>query len=177
MKSPAEKTLAWLIKLAPSSAKAWQAASAHAFHGEVSVETTNSLYRFKNGVFISRMRSPSRSFDAPRAMRGLRLLGFLVDEGGFWSLSVRWTEGSHAVMWKPLAEGQDIDETTFTLTSATTSIAMEDPEPSPWALPVRAHEERSRSGVHTRRIARPPSIRALEPPSMTRIHADPPPHR
>ncbi len=85
----------------------------------------------------------------------MRLVGFLADEGGFWSLSPRWRQGSHAVLWKP----DEHDPPSFVLTSASVGFAIEElGEPAP------------RSGVQTRRIARPPSIREPEPPSMTRVH-------
>lgn len=160
MDIPSENPTAWLAKLAPQSAAAWHALGGRAFPGESSIETSNGLYRFRNGVFVSRARRPHRSFDAPKEMRGMRLIGFLADEGGFWSLSPRWREGAHAVLWKPAGA----DATSFILTSPTISIATEEPQPEPWVVKT------SRSGVHARRIARPPSIRELEPPSMTRLH-------
>src|SRR5438105_9883336 len=98
---PSHAPHAWLARLAPQSAAAWHALGGHAFPGESSVETTNGVYRFKNGVFLSRARRPARSFDAPKELRGVRLVGFLADEGGFWSLSPRFREGAHAVLWKP----------------------------------------------------------------------------
>ena len=161
MDIPSENPATWLAKIAPQSAAAWHALGGRAFPGEISLETSNGLYRFRNGVFQSRARRPLRSFDAPKEMRGMRLIGFLADEGGFWSLSPRWREGSHAVLWKP---GDAVDPKSFMLTSPTISIAIEDPQPEPWM------HKTGRSGVHTRRIARPPSIREPEPPSMTRLH-------
>ena len=149
---------AWLARLAPQSAATWHALGSQSFPGESSLETTNGLYRFRNGVFISRARRPSRSFDAPKHLRSVRLIGFLADEGGFWSLSPRFRPSAHAVLWKP----GDCDAKSFVLTSPCVSIVIEDPEPTPWSRP---------SGVQARRpLARPPSIRELEPPSMTRLH-------
>lgn len=158
--SPSE----WLRSIAPCSAATWQAASKRAFRGELSVETAHTLYRFKDGVFVSRLKRPHRSFDAPKAMRGLAILGFLADEGGLWSLSTGFTEGAHAVLWRPATEG---GPASFTITSPCSSIAAEEPEPQPWV----ERERKPTSGVHQRTAAKPPTVRMLEPPSMTRIHA------
>jgi hypothetical protein len=160
----------YLAKLAPMSAAAWHALGAQMFPGELSVQTDNSVYRLKNGVFLGRAQKGARSFDSPQTMRGTRLVGFLHDEGGLWSLSPRWRAGSHAVLWKPGAT----DEESFVLTSPTVELTREEPEPkpiepgpapSPWA--TRAP---SPSGVRIRSTARPPSIRPPLPASMTRIH-------
>lgn len=166
-RSPARTFLA---TLAPMSASAWHALGAQTFPGELSVATDNSVYRFKNGVFLGRAKKGGRSFDYPASMRGTRLVGFLYDEGGLWSLSPRWRAGAHAVLWKPGAT----DEESFILTSPTQALALEEPEPrpaqpeptpSPWA--ARGPAE---SGVRIRPIAQPPSIRPPVPASMTRIH-------
>lgn len=163
----------FLAKLAPQSATAWLALGAKAFPGELSIATDNSVYRFKNGIFLSRAKKPSRSFECPREMRGLRLVGFFHDEGGLWSFSSRWREGSHAVMWKPSAT--EAEAPTFILTSATASFTLEEPEPKPadpepTPTPWIGARKTSGSGVMIRRIARPPSFRDPLPPSMTRIH-------
>ena len=142
----------FLATLAPQSAAAWHALGARLFPNELSIQTDNSTYRFKNGVFVSRAQKPARSFDCPKEMRGLRLVGFLHDEGGLWSLSPRWRFGSHAALWRP----GPTDAASFILTSATTEFTLEEV-----------------SGVMIRRIARPPSIRHPLPPSMTRIHNAP----
>ncbi|HEY8073733.1 MAG TPA: hypothetical protein VIF62_06485 [Labilithrix sp.] len=157
---PSDTPHAWLARLAQQSAAAWHALGSQSFPGESSVETANGVYRFRNGVFLSRARRPSRSFDAPKELRGVRLIGFLADEGGFWSLSPRFREGAHCVLWKPDPAGE-CDPRSFVLTSPCLSIATDDPEPMPWSRP---------SGVRTRHIARPPTYREPEPPSMTRLH-------
>ena len=158
----------FLAKIGPQSAAVWHALGAQTFPGELSVATDNSIYRFKNGVFLSRAKKPARSFDCPRTMRALRLVGFLHDEGGLWSLSPRWREGAHAVLWKP----GSTDAASFILTSPTSSFTIDEPEqkpvhpePSPWLARPQPH-----SGVMIRRVARPPSIRLPLPASMTRIH-------
>lgn len=150
-----EPVTAYLVKLAMRSAAAWHALGPRVFPGELSVETANSTYRFKDGVFLGRVRRPARWFDAPRAMRGLRLVGFLADEGGLYSLSPRWRAGAHAVLWKP---GETTDERAFTLTSPVVDVAAEEPEPKPTPWVDRPPP------------SEPPSFRRLSPPSMTRLH-------
>jgi len=168
--SSLDTPISFLAKIGPHSAAVWHALGAQTFPGELSVATDNSIYRFKNGVFLSRAKKAERSFDCPKAMRALRLIGFLHHEGGLWSLSPRWRDGAHAVMWKP----GSTDASSFILTSPTSSFTIDEPEPkpgnpeptpSPWLARPPAH-----SGVMIRRTARPPSIRLLMPPSMTRIH-------
>jgi hypothetical protein len=163
------KTL--LAKLAPMSAASWHALGAEIFPGELSIATDNSVYRFKNGIFLSRAQKNTRSFDCPKSMRGLRLIGLLHDEGGLWSLSPRWRAGAHAVLWKP----DETDEESFVLTSPTNDFTLEEPEPRPWDPEPKptpwALRPPTQSGVRIRQIARPPSFRRPLPPSMTRIHS------
>jgi hypothetical protein len=153
MDSPAENPATWLARQAPKSAAAWHALAGRTFRGEASVETTNGVYRFRNGVFVSRLKKPLRSFEAPKEMLGLRLIGFLAAEVGSFSLSPRWRHGTHCVLWRP-GTG---DPKSFMLTSPCLSYATD-------------ASESSHSGVQARRLVRPPSIREPEPPSMTRLH-------
>ena len=78
----------------------WHALGAQTYPGELSVATDDGVYRFVNGVFRGRARAQeaARSFDLPKTMRGLRLVGFLFDEGGMWSLSPRWRAGALAAV-------------------------------------------------------------------------------
>lgn len=115
----------FLAKLAPMQAQGWHALGARIFPGEVSLATANTVYRFEDGVFRGRARKGARSFESPRALRELRLIGFLHDEGGMWSLSPRWREGSHAVLWRPDAT----DEQSFLLTSPTREFTLEEAAP------------------------------------------------
>ena len=172
MSSPADHT-ELLSRLAADSrcAAAWRALGARMFPGELSVATGDSVYRFESGVFRGRAVIGARSFDSPRAMRAMRLIGFLHDEGGLVSLSTRWREGARAVLWKPDAIGAE----SFFVSPPTTEMTLDEPEPkpvspeptpTPWAARPPAH-----SAVKVRRIARPPSIRRPLPPSMTRIHS------
>lgn len=160
----------FLAELAPWSASGWRSLGARVFPGELSVATGNSVYRFRDGVFISRAKKPARSFEAPKEMRRMRLVGFLIaEEGGQWSLSPEWSAGSHAVLWTPGGLAAE----SFILTSATASFTLDEPDPKPQPFPEPepwlAHRA-PHSGVMQRRIARPPSFRAPLPPSMTRLH-------
>lgn len=137
----------FLAKLAPMSAAGWHALGAQIFPGELSLATANTVYRFKNGVFQGRARKNARTFECPKAMRALRLIGFLHDEGGLWSLSPRWREGAHAVLWQP----GETDEQSFLLTSPTRELTV---------------EERAPKAARSVNIA----IRRPLPASTTRIH-------
>jgi len=147
-----------LVKLARHSAATWNAMASEAFRGEAKFETANTIYRFIDGVFASSAQKPSRSFDYPSALRGIRLIGFLAYENGLWSLSPRWTEGSLGVFWKT----GGIDERSFIVTSATVSFSLEAPKPEPKKM-------LSISGVVRRAESRPPTLRRPAPPSMTRL--------
>lgn len=160
----------FLAKLAPMSAAGWHALGAQMFPGELSIATDNSVYRLHNGVFLGRAKKGARSFEYVATMRGTRLVGFLHDEGGLWSLSPRWRAGSHAVLWKPGAT----DEESFVLTSPIVELTIDEPEPkpvqpgpapSPWLA-----EAPSQSGVRIRRMAPTLGIRRPDASSMTRIH-------
>lgn len=175
MSSLAEVTLStphsFLAELAPMAASGWHALGAQTYPGELSVATDNGVYRFVNGVFRGRARKAARSFESPKGMRGLRLIGFLFDEGGMWSLSPRWQAGAHAVLWM---DGQT-DAEAFVLTSPTNDFTIDEPdprpsEPGPKPTPWATARASSPSGVKLRRGARPPSIRRPLPASMTRIH-------
>lgn len=164
----------FLAKIAARSAATWHALGAQSFPGELSLATGNSVYRFKNGVFLSRAKKAARSFECPKAMRAMRLIGFLKDENGMWSLSPRWREGAHAVLWKP----GSTDAASFILTSAVASFTIEEPDPKPLRpepspSPWTSRKAPTQSGVMIRHTARPPSFRRPLPPSMTRIHLAP----
>lgn len=169
---PADPPNAFLAQIAAQSAATWHAVGARMFRGEATIETGNRVYRFRDGVFVCRTAGPERSYESPASMTGMRLIGFLAQEGGMWSLSTRWKQGAHAVLWRPCAPGEAIDPKSFLLTSATASFTVEDPDPQP--QPWLGRTQGSQSGVRARRPARPPSIVRPAPPSMTRLHAGPP---
>jgi hypothetical protein len=155
----------FLVKIAMRSAEAWHALGDRVFAGELSLETANRTYRFTNGVFLGRSHRLARRFDVPASMRGMRLIGFLADEGGLYSLSPRWRVGSHGVLWRPEKPGVAIDARSFVLTSPTIAMAAERPEPKPepWSQSPDAARGRSIS-------PRPPSVH-LAAASVTRLHA------
>jgi len=166
--------LRFLSQLATSSVDAWKTLGETAYPGELTIATDNSVYRFRSGVFVSRAKKPARFFDAPKAMRGLALIGFLHEDDAedLWTLSAAWRPGSHAVLWRV----GGTDAASFVLTSPTASFALDEPEPkpdpdfNPWSM----RRSPSHSGVLVmnapRRTARPPSFRMPLPPSMTRLH-------
>jgi hypothetical protein len=162
--------LRFLSQMASRSVETWRTLGQSAFPGELSLATDNSVYRFRNGMFVSRAKKPARFFDAPKAMRGMLIVGFLHedDEGDLWTLETEWRLGSHAVLWR--AGGTDA--ASFILTSPTASFTLEEPEPKPQPEPIPwvARRNPSHSGIIQRRIARPPSFRMPLPPSMTRLH-------
>ena len=147
-----------LIKLAKQTAATWQRVRGEAFLGDVTIETGNTLYTFKDGVFSGRAPKPAAgnapAWESPPNMKGVELIGFLADEGGLWSLSPRWRSGALAVI--------TTNEKAFTLTSPTLACTIERPE-----RPLREAPERS--GVFVVPSSRPPTVRRPAPPSMTRI--------
>ena len=147
-----------LMKLARQSAATWSAMAAEAFRGEAKFETANTIYRFIDGVFASSAQKPARSFDYPEALRGVRLIGFLVYENGLWSLSPRWRAGALGVFWRGGA-----DERSFIVTSATVGFSLDAP---PARAPMKSI---TISGVVRKPESRPPTLRRPAPPSMTRI--------
>jgi len=154
-----------LIKLAEQSAATWRRVRGEAFAGETMVETGNTLYRFIDGVFSARAaKSPGGwpAWESPAHLIGVELIGFLADEGGFWSFSPRWREGSLAVI---ATKGK-----TFTLTSPTRACRFERPARSLRKAP-------DRSDVFNVPGSRPLEVRRPAPPSMTRIQLAPAMHR
>lgn len=147
----------FLVKLTPQSAAAWHALVTDLFPGEACLRTANSTYRLVEGVLQSHAKRAAGAQAGASPLLGLHLLGFLVDEGGFCSLSPRWRPGAHAVLWNPDGEG----ERAFILTSLVVAFAL---EPAVPAAPPR-------SGVASK-VSRPSSIalRTL-PASTTRLHA------
>jgi hypothetical protein len=151
----------FLVRLARQSAETWNALAKEAFRGEATFETGNSVYCFKDGTFLRRAKKPERSFEQPTDMMTVRLLGFLGDEGGLWSLSQRWRMGSIALLWKPEAP----EEKSFILTSPTVAFSIE----APALVPRSSRKTPSTSNIYRRGASRPPTLRRPAPPSMTRI--------
>ncbi len=133
-----------------------QCAATRPFRGEASVETANTVYRFKDGAFTSMGRKPARSFEAPRGMLGLVLIGFLSDEGGKRSISPRFRPGTHAILWNPGA----IHASAFVVTSEVVAFSMEDEDPL------------LESGIRRKSSCRPDAVvNRNSPDSMTRLFA------
>jgi len=129
-----------------------------AFEGEVAIETANTLYRFHNGVFTSRARKPTRAYEAPPSLVGIRLVGFLFPQNGLWAFSPQYKKGALAVLWKPGLP----DDKAFVLTTVTISFSIEAaPRPYP-RIPTA-------SDVFRRPPQQAPTFRRPAPPSLTRI--------
>jgi hypothetical protein len=178
-----------LVRLARQSAATWQRIRGQTFRGDTTIETANTLYRFKDGVFAGRAPRLAPvteamdlddtlidpAWESPPGMAGLELIGFLADEEGLWSLSPRWRPGALAVMWRRAdaagssgrPEGKDDG---FTLTSPTLACTIERPREVP--PPNRSIPERS--DVFTVPSRRPPTVRRPAPDSMTRLQPVPP---
>ena len=152
-----------LIKLTNRTAATWASVGNEAFLGAITIETSNAIYQFLDGVFAARAArsfgGQSPEWESPPNMKGAKLIGFLADEGGLWSLSPRWRAGALAVI-SSTAEN-------FTLTSETSSCAIERPEPS-----LRATSPQT-SDVFDVPGSRPPTVRRPAPPSMTRLQPAP----
>lgn len=147
-----------LIKLARQSGATWRSVRGEAFLGETTIETSNALYRFVDGVFAARASRPARgaapAWESPAGMKGTELIGFLADEGGLWSLSPRWRPGAMAVVISRSDR--------FTLTSPTLGCTCVRPRRSLRAIPARSEGLAAPS-------SRPPTLRRPAPPSMTRL--------
>jgi hypothetical protein len=140
-----------IIKLAKHSSAAWRRIRGEAFLGHAVLETSNTLYRFEDGVL--RGRAPKASvkngaipWELPPAMEGLELIGFLGDEGGAWSLSPWWRPGSLAVLW---AHGKSAEEPekpgnmdAFSLTSPTEAFRIDrGSEEASWPMQIPGRSE------------------------------------
>lgn len=152
-----------LIRLARQSAATWRSVRGAAFLGEITIQTGNALYHFKDGVFSGRALKPKNgdlpAWESPPEMQGVELIGFLADESGLWSLSPRWRPGALAVM----SSSKD----GYRLTSATLACTIVRPE-----APLRTAP--AGSDVFDVPGSRPPTVRRPAPPSMTRLQLAPP---
>jgi hypothetical protein len=150
-----DSPIGWLVKIAPHSAAAWQTLGGDAYKGRTNVETSNSVYHFLDGVFLSRATKPHGAIEMARAP-GVRLVGFLTDEGGYWALSARWRRGACAVLWMSKA----FDARAFLVTSATLGCEHEAPQ----------GQRASASRIRRRTASRTAFLHRSSPSSMTRIH-------
>src|SRR5690606_5014284 len=123
------------VKLAPQSVAAWDALRAETFAGEASLHTGNSVYRFRDGVFVSRSAKGSSAPSSPASMSGLRLIGFLVHEDGLWSLSSRYVPGAPAVLVRPEARLEAVDEGSYMVTSAVQDFQHDERDERDEAVP------------------------------------------
>jgi len=114
---------ALLKKLA--SVTVWDESDRDAFTGETSVETRNTIYRFRDGVCFGVTSRGARKADRVSAIVGMRLVGWLVpnEESATTQRLVRtWEPGACAVLFRRCATGED--DGAMALTSATTDFTQ-----------------------------------------------------
>jgi len=170
-----ESPTTFLARIAARSAASWLALGDRLFPGEAIVDTAHRTYVFRNGRFVSRTSKRERSFEAPASMRGLRLIGFVFDDGTGWSLSPRTRFECHAVLWRPgpISTG-GVGSGSFILTSRVLDFSVDEPDSGPAIVrsPFQTIPPDSYTGVaRARGFNRPPPIVPPSPPSMTRLHA------
>jgi hypothetical protein len=154
----------YLKQLASRSSRSWaQAPLPPALAGETRIETRNTVYRLRDGVCyaVTRHEEAAPARTNPSAFAGMRLVGWLMREDPRGGLSLEWTPGACAVLWRPRGDGEA--HSAVALTSSTlafATVARSVPPP----LPARAM------------TVRPPTPLPPPPPSMTRLHfSDVPP--
>lgn len=101
-----------LARLTDASYSTWISLGEHAYGGDLVLETKNTTYRFQDGVCVDVHSKRSGKRDG---LRGMRLIGWLAQEGGRISLMADPTPGGAAVLW---IEGRR-DPAAFIVTSAT----------------------------------------------------------
>jgi hypothetical protein len=121
--------------------------------GELTVSTRNTMYKFTNGVCTQVHRAGQEG--RPSDFVGMRLAGWLLDEGSAPRVSPTWRPGASAVLLRPGALQDAV-----ALTSPTVQIRRTDYAQMP------AHDPMKSSGI-VRRI--PPPSRFAAKDSMTRI--------
>jgi hypothetical protein len=131
--------------------------------GDMTVCTSNTSYRFSNGVCTAVQR-----FDEKHGRTdflGMRLVGWLVDEETEPRISAIWRPGASALL---LRKGLVRDS--LALTSPTCQIRRSDsrlPAQPPPPLALSAGHPMKKSGVVARRVEPPTRFAAAD--SMTRI--------
>ena len=131
--------------------------------GEMTVATSNTSYRFSNGVCTSVHRFDEKS--GRTDFLGMRLVGWLVDEETEPRISAIWRPGASALL---LRAGLVRDS--LALTSPTFQIRRYDPNATTVSAPqngLPAGHPMKSSGVVVRRVE--PPVRFVAADSMTRI--------
>jgi hypothetical protein len=109
----------FLADLATTQRDRWLALGMAIFAREMHLETSNTVYRFVDGVCYTMTRKGLFGRTRGNAC-GMRLIGWLVEDTcGELTLSLHPRAGAAAVLWRPQAEGADA----FSLTSGHVTLA------------------------------------------------------
>jgi hypothetical protein len=106
------------------------------FARETHLETSNTVYRFVDGLCYTTTRKGLFGRTRGNAC-GMRLIGWLVEgDFGELTLSLRARPGAAAVLWRPQAEGEEA----FSLTSGHVAIAKSHRD--------ERHEQKAAAAAH-----------------------------
>jgi hypothetical protein len=130
----------FLLDTAETARATWLALGLEIFAKEMHLETSNTVYRFLDGICYTVTKKGM--FTRKRGdAAGLRLIGWLVEEeSGALALSLHPHRGAAAVLWRPQSEG----EAAFVLTSATLTLAKSHRDERGEAAAARAAQARRR---------------------------------
>ena len=141
---------------------AFDATSSEVLAGETSVETRNTIYRFRDGLCFAVVGRDGKPSEKALAIVGMRLVGWLV-AGAPPRLTRTWQARSCAVLWRPCATGEE--DGAMALTSPTTELTR---GITPARLQAFHDASPPLESVQALRDA-PQSLRA-DAASMTRVH-------
>ena len=140
----------------------FDAPSSEVLAGETSVETRNTIYRFRDGLCFAVVGRDGKPSEKAQAIVGMRLVGWLVG-GAPPRLTRTWEARSCAVLWRPCATGEE--DGAMALTSPTTELTR---GIAPARLQAFHDAKPPLESVQVKRDALP-SLRP-ETESMTRVH-------
>jgi hypothetical protein len=142
----------FLADLEVSSRDAWLRLGLQFFTKELHLETSNTVYRFLDGICFSVIKKGTS--ERRRGPEGLRLLGWLVTEAsGEQVLSLYPRRGAPAVLWRASRDGEEA----FMLTSGFVDLA-------------KSHRDERDEAIEARRISH---VRRIDPQSVARMFAAP----
>ena len=142
-----------LRDLEETSRDAWLRLGLQFFAKETHLETTNTVYRFVDGICYTVTKKGM--FTRPRGdADGLRLIGWLVQEpSGELTLSIYPRRGAPAVLWRAQRSGDDA----FVLTS-------------PFVALAKSHRDERDEAAVARRVS---ATRRIDPQSVARLFVSP----
>lgn len=159
-----------LLKKIATVNSAFDGSDTGGFRGETSVETRNTIYRFRDGVCFAVASRDARRRDRASALVGMRIVGWLTPAGPAGSplprMTLTWSKGTCAVLWRANVTGED--DGSVALTSPTTDFTR---GVSPTRLQA-FHDTQPPCDSSTYRrssVPSPPSSRATTG-SLTRVH-------